>query len=309
MPSWPEIVGGWRPFVRSLAATLLLGALAGCASVGRGPASASDPVSTSYLPSLPAPEPTHCAGQDGAMARAPARLERQLDPLDAPTLFTEHFFPNREDRDRPFIALADAQYATLADWADEATGLHAALMIDHPSGHAVLMFRGVTRIGSDPGGFGAFFHDAAILLSAKAARENPQILVGEAFFHRARCEPEVRSLEVIGYSLGSQVANALAVRQRAVGTVFGDMGLDPSVIERDSEPDKAALRADLKRRWRSLQLSGDLLVRVYAVGETVGERIDLPAGLVGVLHQPEVYVNSVRLARGQLPTTPSAPDR
>jgi hypothetical protein len=284
-----------------------VGALAGCVSlVGRPayePAGAGkDGVSTVFVPALPPPLATHCASKADGREAAPARLERQLDPLDAPALFTRHFFPDRESGEQGFIELGAAHYRTLAQWADEPSGLHTALLLNPDNGHGVLMFRGVARVGSDPGGVAAFLRDSRILLAAKADRQNPQLLAGEAFFHRARCEPEVRSLEIIGYSLGSQVANALAVRQRAIGTVFADMGLDISIIERDAQADKAALRQELRQHLRSLRLSGDLLVRVYAVGETIGERIDLPGGVVGLLHQPEIYVNSANLARGVPPS-------
>ena len=277
-------------------------ALSGCAVTSAPPKLPADGPAAqhpaSYVPDLPAPTLTLCSRAADGRGRTPSRLETPHEHQEAPELFTRHCLPDREDGERAFIDLGTGHYRVLAQWADEASGLHTALLLNPENGHGILMFRGVTRIGSDPGGLSAFLSDSKILLAARAARQNPQLLAGEAFFHRARCEPEVRSLEIIGYSLGSQVANALAVRQRAVGTVFGDMGVDISIIERDAQTDKAALRQELRQHLSSLRLSGDLLVRVYAVGETIGERIDLPGGVVGLLHQPEIYVNSVNLARG-----------
>jgi hypothetical protein len=86
------------------------------------------------------------------------------------------------------------------------------------------------------------------------------------------------------------------VKYSAFAVVFGDMGLDSTLLNQHARGDVQAARARARGHIVSLSLSGDLVVKLFGVGEVVGTVVKLPGVLVGVLHQPEVYANAAKAA-------------
>lgn len=89
-------------------------------------------------------------------------------------------------------------------------------------------------------------------------------------YTEALCEEVIKSIELVGYSMGSQTANYLVVKYGAYAVVFGDMGLGSTLLKRHAGGDLRAARARAREHIVSLSLSGDLVVKLFGVGEVVG---------------------------------------
>lgn len=277
-----------RPIVRWLAAGLVLSQVS-CA----GPGVRGNTPEPGAIPQAQLLQPVSeeisvaTAAQCSDASAYSAKQLRTLDPMVAPGLYTEHFYSKRFDDRQPIVA-GGATYTPYRRFDDD-SGLSGTLMLDRATGHALILYKGMNRLLRDSGGIGGMFTDIRAILQAKFGTANDQFAGGERAYREALCDERVQSLEVIGYSLGSQLANYLAVKYGAVGVVFGDMGIDRQVLATLAADGKAVPANQLRHNLTSLSLSGDLLIKMFGVGDRIGDVIELPGGLSGVFHDPEVY--------------------
>ena len=276
-----------------LAAALVL--LAGCAS-DRTLQRRDVPAASSVLKPVDATAPI----DDGCRAHAPtpqelAKQRPAIDPLRVPGLYTELFYG--KGKDSPVVLEAGGmRLRPYRRFDDPGSGLSGFVLLDDASGHALVLFKGMDRPFAERDGWGGVFTDLGGVLAAKFGTGNGQFPLADDAYTEALCEDVISSIELVGYSMGSQIANYLSVKYGAYAVVFGDMGLDARLLERHAAGDVKAARARVHEHVVSLSLGGDLVVRMFGVGEVLGTVVQLPGGLAGVLHQPEVYANAANAA-------------
>lgn len=242
------------------------------------------------LATLGAPPARAQAPCDAATVAAKAR--RVLDPLEAPAVYDEVVYGAHNKLGSELDAGGSRYRVALQ--ADGAGGYSSTVLQQEDGEHVLLVLQGMNRWFADRGGFG----DAMADLDAVFGGTRTQNEAAEAQYLALACDRRVGSLEVIGYSLGSQSAYLLALHHGAQATVFGDMGLPQRALQRLDPGTQDQARDALYERVVSLQLSGDVLVRVFSAGERPGRAVDLPGGLGGVFHQPEIYRHAADAARG-----------
>jgi hypothetical protein len=264
----------WQAVTLALVALL---ALDGC----------STPRAAGPVAAARAQAPAACADPGPHLAKQQSRLE----PLLAPIVYTRHFYGPREAAGQP-IDLQDTVWQPHRDLSDPASGFDGSVLLDPATGHALVLFKGMDRMSVEGGPLGALT-DLVQVFGARFGGANAQVAVAERAYLQTLCDPQVRSVEVIGYSLGSQPANLLAVRWGATGTVFGNMGIAPERLAQGlTDAPAGTTRATVDARLTVLSLGGDVLVRMFGVGEEIGRRIDLPGSALGVLHDPEIYAHA-----------------
>jgi predicted alpha/beta-fold hydrolase len=118
--------------------------------------------------------------------------------------------------------------------------------------------------------------------------------------------PQVKSLEVAGFSMGSMFANHLAARFGAQSTVMADLGISDSAMKRDfnararTQPENAIfanyslnqMNQEMRRNVVTLSLGFDILPKIFAVGQRRGREIDLDpneADTSGIRHSVSIY--------------------
>lgn len=218
-----------------------------------------------------------------------AEAQRWLAPLDAPQLYVDVVYGDHQRLgSRVQAGALSLRVAQQSD--DAASGLSTTTLLTD-DGHAVLVLQGMNRWFMDRGGVG----DALSDLGAVLAGADDQWQSAERQYLALACNPAITSVEVVGYSLGSQSASVLAARHGAQATVFGDMGAPRALFAGLGAHQAQAMRSALRERVVSLRLSGDVAVRLFGAGDVVGQVIDLPQGVAGVFHAPEVYRNSAEL--------------
>jgi len=295
----PRLFAGW------LGAACLL-VLTGCASPRAGqpnqataPSRGQGPVAASPLPMLrvvgaATPTDSGCRAHDPTAGEL-AKQRSAIDPLRVPALYSELFYGQHRDP----LATLDVDgvgFRRYRQFDDADSGLSGFVLLDDVSGHALVLFKGMDRPFAERDGWSGVFTDLGGVLAAKFGTGNGQLRRGDDAYTEALCDAAIRSIELVGYSMGSQIANTLAVKYGAFAVVFGDMGLDATLLKRHARGDVQAARARAREHVVSLALSGDVVVKVFGVGEVVGSVVKLPGVLVGVLHQPEVYANAANAA-------------
>lgn len=241
-----------------------------------------------------APADSGCRAHDPT-PRELAKQRGAVDPLRVPALYSELFYGTWRDS-AGAIDAGGMRFRAYRQFDDSDSGLSGFVLLDDASGHALVLFKGMERPFSERDSLGGLFTDLGGVLAAKFGTGNGQIPRADDAYTEALCEELVQSVELVGYSMGSQIANYLAVKYGAYAVVFGDMGLDSTLLERHSRGDLPAARAQAREHVVSLALRGDWLVKAFGVGEVVGTVVDLPGALAGVLHQPEVYANAANAA-------------
>lgn len=221
-----------------------------------------------------------------------AKAQRLVDPLEAPAVYDEVVYgDHRHLGDVLTIGGLDFR---VDQQADEDGGYSATVLRQVAGPHAMLVLQGMNRWFADRGGFG----DAMADLGAVFGGTRTQSAAAERQYLALACDDSVGSLEIIGYSLGSQSAYVLALRYGAQAVVFGDMGLPSRALDGLDAAAQDAAHTALHEQVVSLRLSGDVLVRLFGAGDRPGRVVDLPGGLGGLFHQPEIYRHAADTLRG-----------
>lgn len=297
----PWLRAGWL-------AAVWLSLLTGCASqramqpheaaaAGRGPSA----VAPGPLPMLkvvgaaaPAGGSSACRAHDPT-ARELAKQRSAIDPLRVPALYSELFYGQSRDL-QATIDVDGMGFRRYKQFDDRDSGLSGFVLLDDASHHALVLFKGMDRPFAERDGWGGVLTDLGGVLAAKFGTGNDQLRRGDEAYTEALCDDAIGSVELVGYSMGSQIANYLAVKYGGFAVVFGDMGLDSTLLRRHAHGDVPAARRQAREHIVSLSLNGDFVVKVFGVGDVVGTVVKLPGVLVGALHQPEVYANAANAA-------------
>jgi len=240
------------------------------------------------------PIDTACRAHDPTAGEL-SKQRRAIDPLRTPALYSSLFYGDASEPG----AISDVDGAMLRRYRrfdDADSGLSGVVLLDDATGHALIVFKGMDRPFADGQILGGVITDLGGVLAATLGTGNAQIQRGEDVYTEALCDDAVRSIEMVGYSMGSQIANYLAIKYGAYGVVFGDMGVDLDLLGPRSDTELDADRARARDHIISLSLSGDMLVKLFGGGQVVGSVVDLPGGLVGVFHQPELYAHAANSA-------------
>jgi hypothetical protein len=213
-----------------------------------------------------------------------------IAPLLAPALYAQHFGRRRRNAvtlpnpgHPPFV------FRKISQLSDTASGFRADAMLDARTGHAVIIYKGMDVPFRDEGnGRLGFLRDAFTALEAKLqGGPNNQTKFAERIYRRTAADPRVKSLEIIGFSLGSLHANHIAAKYGARATVLSDLGLGAHDMAGDFN------RAALAQNITSLRMDLDLIPRFMQAGAPPGRVVDLDKGRFpawsGLIHQARAY--------------------
>jgi hypothetical protein len=231
------------------------------------------------------------------------RAFQELNPLDAPLLYSRHF-GERQDA----VTLHDpdgrsARYETISSLTDPASGFRADVMLNRGSGHAVILYKGMDVPFADEGtGRLAFLRDAFTAVQAAASGgPNMQTPFADRVYLETRANPAVRSIEAVGFSLGTLHANYAAAKYGIKATVLSDLGIGEKgltgLFNSKARVEKA--RQWLARNVTVLDMEFDLVPRLFAAGPHRGRVIELDEGkylpdVSGLSHLASVYSRKAR---------------
>jgi len=236
-----------------------------------------------------------------------------FSPLKAPELYLRHF-NNKEDniviRQTDGTETNRWRFETLREIDDPKTGFKASVVIDRDSGHAIVLYKGMDRPLKDEGaGRFSFLHDAfAAAQSMVNGGVNRQTRQAENLYRETLNHPDVKSLEVIGFSLGSLHANYVSAKYGAKGTVIADLSLPQNGLTKlfneraRNDPGSNLTVQQMKQRMSEdltvLRLRADLVPTVFSMGPSRGQVIELDEGpkpnLRGLTHLAAIYNQSAR---------------
>ncbi len=240
---------------------------------------------------------------------------RILNPLAAPDLYFE-LYDNAAKR----VTITDPQtnesqnYELVENINNPETSSHFKVIKNTETGHHILIGKGMDLVGRDEGAgrIAGVIED----LDQQGSAEDEgcvtgQVLDGEKAYLELLQSPDVKSIEVIGYSIGSIPANYLASVYDAKVTNIADLGVPGS--EFDAEPTSenfnvcahglfpgahGEFKTNLNENVVGLALRLDTMGgSLGGVGTRFGKQIVLDendVNLMGIGHVPEVYADSAR---------------
>ncbi|MGZ9109056.1 MAG: hypothetical protein ACXW4B_09575 [Micavibrio sp.] len=236
-----------------------------------------------------------------------------FSPLKAPELYLRHF-NNKEDniviRQTDGTETNHWRFETLREVDDPKTGFKASVVIDRDSGHAIVLYKGMDKPFKDEGaGRFSFLHDAFAAAQAMVnGGINRQTRQAEDLYREALNHPDVKSLEVIGFSLGSLHANYMSAKYGAKGTVIADLSLPQNGLtalfneraRNDPGNDLTIqqMEQNMSEDLTVLRLRADLVPTIFGMGPSRGQVIELDEGpkpnLRGLIHLAAIYNQSAR---------------
>lgn len=245
---------------------------------------------------------------------AEANTDKNLklfNPLKAPELYVRHF----HDKERSITLRQQDEsggrtwrFETLSEIDDPKTGFKAAVVLDKASGHAIILYKGMDAPLKDEGnGRFAFLRDAFTAAQSWFRNGvNQQTRQAERLYIDTLIHPDVKSLEVIGFSLGTLHANYVTAKFGAKGTVIADLGLPENQLtalfnERarlnpGHEMTPRQMERQMNKDLTVLRLRADLVPAFFKAGPNHGHVIDLDKGsipdLPGLGHLAAIYNQS-----------------
>lgn len=240
---------------------------------------------------------------------------RILNPLGAPDLYFELYDKaaltvniQGPDDDEP------ATYELVRNINDAESGFHAKVIRNPETGHYVLLSKGMDMPGRDEGsGVMGFSDDIGDLkLQSLQTCISDQVLAAEQAYLELLQDPDVKSLEIIGYSIGSIPANYYAAVYDAKTTNIADLGV-PGSVENSTQNFLAhtfnwcgngffpgvhgEFETNLNENVVGLELRADAMGGTLgSAGNRYGKQIVLDENdlnLLGAAHVPEVYAATV----------------
>lgn len=156
---------------------------------------------------------------------------RLLNPFAAPDLYYE-LYDNAAER----VTITDPQtketenYELVSNKNNPDSSSHFKVIRNPETGHYILIGKGMDLIGRDEGaGWLGVLEDKNQHESAENGCITDQVLDGEKAYLELLQNPAVKSIEVIGYSIGSIPANYLASVYDAKTTNIADLGVPAPV--------------------------------------------------------------------------------
>lgn len=186
-----------------------------------------------------------------------------LNPLAAPALYSRHFGDKKQDT---LTALGQdgklLQLEPLLKRDDQKTGFHGDVLIDRNTGHAIILFKGMdVPLHNEGNGRTGFLRDtfaaAQALITGGKNRQTP---FAEQLYLDTINNPDVKSVEVVGFSLGTLHANYIAAKYGVKGTVLADLGIANRGLKsifNDSAQDVNSAKSNLKNNLTILNMQLD----------------------------------------------------
>lgn len=214
---------------------------------------------------------------------------KKLEPLYMPELYARHFDGHENNITVAYEGSDEPQtFELLKRFDDPATSFSGVVMLNKADGHAVILYKGMDLPGRDEGsGRAGFIKDFEGVRQAQKGQINMQTAPAEKLYLETLGSPGIRTLEIVGYSIGSQYLNYMAARHGAKGTAIADMGISDNVLNeavksRAADPDMSQyslpeITAQMRQGITVLHLSADKLPKWFAAGPSRGTIIDLDA--------------------------------
>lgn len=241
---------------------------------------------------------------------------RHLNPLAAPALYFELYDNNAEAVNVTDPRTEETQrYELVGNVNNPESSAHFKIVKNSETGHHILIAKGMDLPGRDEGaGQMGFIEDLHHLGSAKlgGCMSDPVLDAEKAYLEMLQ-DPDVKSMEVIGYSIGSIQASYLASVYGAKTTNIADLGTPNSGLL--EAPQKwldasfntcahglfpgayGGFKDNLDRNVVGLELRADVMGGALGgVGQRPGTQIVIDKGdmaLSGIAHVPQVYADEI----------------
>lgn len=240
-----------------------------------------------------------------------SKNRRLFNALAAPELYTRHFTERQDHitmRQGIGLSRKNWQFETLSEIDNKDTGLRASVLIDRASGHAIVMYKGMDVPLQDEGnGRFAFLKDAKTAIQSWFNDgTNQQTAQAEQLYLDTVNNPDVKTVEVIGFSLGTLHANYVTAKYDAKGTVLADLGLSKDGLTKifnerasnDNSFSLSSLKNNMAENMTVLRLKADIVPALFGEGPSRGKVIDLDRGdypdLKGLSHLSSIYNRSAQ---------------
>lgn len=246
---------------------------------------------------------------------------RLLNPLGAPDLYFELY-----DNAAKQVTITDSKtnetetYELVANINNPDTSSHFKVIKNPDTGHHVLIGKGMDLPVIKDEGAGRFNGMYEDLWQQENAEDDGcitgQVLDGEAAYLELLQDPSVKSIEVIGYSIGTIPANYLASVYDAKITNIADLGVPHTgrdeafglqkwtaenfnVCAKGMFPGAhGQFKDNLNQNTVGLELRADAMGgSIGGVGMRFGQQIILDKdelNIAGAAHVPQVYADSAR---------------
>ena len=156
-----------------------------------------------------------------------AKNTRELNPLASPRVY-ERFY----DGHAGSVSVTDpsthvtSHYELYKNINDPESGFHAKVIVNPETGHAIMLLKGMDMPGRDEGaGSLGFTEDLGDRHQSVNGNLSDQVLVAEKAYLEMLSDPNLKSVEVAGYSIGSIPANYLAATYGAQVTNIANLGV------------------------------------------------------------------------------------
>ena len=229
-----------------------------------------------------------------------------IDPLHAPEFYDRHFNRHESWITIPDLSKNFRHYDLISRTDDPKSGFQGSVFLDKNTGHAVVLFKGMDIPLKDEGhGRLGFLRD--IFTAAQSflgKRTNSQSAAAEKIYLDTLQNPDVKSVETIGFSLGTLHVNHVAAKYGAVGTVLSDLGSSDRSLEKifnqesGADADENSLLKKLRENVTVLDMGMDLLTKFFSAGPSRGTTIRLDEGpfpdLSGLFHRANTYARKAK---------------
>lgn len=250
---------------------------------------------------------------------------RIVNPLSVPDIYYEFY-----DRAAESVRISDPVsetseiYELVENLNDPESGYHAKIIRNPETAHYIILNKGMDMPLRDEGaGSFGFAQDISDLkASSLQTCISDQVIAAEEAFLSVLQDPEVQSLEVVGYSIGAIPANYQAAVYGAKVTNIADLGVPGSVEESTQNLLASTFNwcsngffpgthgefgENLNNNIIGLKMRADVMGGGFGgVGQEFGRQIVLDEETLeikGLAHVPEVYAQTVR---ENFPQTPEA---
>lgn len=227
---------------------------------------------------------------------------RALNPLNAPELYYRYFSKFEKTINigaRPGDKNGLWHFEHLSTLHDPYSGFRGDVMIDRASGHAIILYKGMDVPFKNEGhGRLGFLRDAfAAAQSWFTGGVNYQTPYAEKLYLDTLKDPAVKSIQTVGFSLGTLHVNYIAAKYGVPGTVVSDLGFGEGglsrIFNRSAHGTMDKLKTELQKNVTVLRMGFDLIPRLFGCGESRGRIIDLDEGwlpdLSGLAHLANIY--------------------
>jgi hypothetical protein len=234
---------------------------------------------------------------------------RRIDPLYTTDIYYSYFDHGQTSVNVPYGDGTGHKFDLLKRYEDPKTGFVGASFINKDDGHAILLYKGMDVPFRDQGGgHFRFLKDIWTIAQGHLNGASAQHEKAEQAYLETIGNPGVRDMEVAGFSMGTIFTNYMAAKYGAKGTVFADLGIADSALEKlfNQRAENKALGVhpayilnEMEDQMRDnvvvLKMKADLLPRIFALGPSRGRSIDLDAGPEadpdGIHHSAGIYLN------------------